>query len=64
MKYALKTKDRLSLSTSIALPVLCCITSYMSIQRANENKHWVEHTYQVLDAINQISHGVKDRQRG
>lgn len=40
------------------------IASYFSIQKLTENRHWAEHTQQVLEAINTATIGIKDADRG
>lgn len=45
----------------LALLPLCGVgvASYQSVQRLNENRQWVEHTYQVLNTLDQVRDGLK-----
>jgi PAS domain S-box-containing protein len=51
---------------SLALLLLSGVgaISYLNVRKVTYNQSEIEHTYQVLDAIDQIEEGVKDAERG
>ncbi len=52
----------IAIGFGLAIVILCgvAVESYLSLQRLNQSRLWVSHTYQVLDSLNDIAHGVDE----
>lgn len=60
------SKTLMAGSFGLALLVLSGVgtASYLNIKQLNENRQWVDHTYEVLSTLDRIIDGVKDSERG
>jgi len=64
MVNTFKRNIRLGLGISLAVLIISSAASYISIRKLLESDHWVDHTFQVIQDLDNIISRLKDAETG